>query len=60
MRNLIFNVFFFQFLSRRHEGDKVVVFERGTQGLLFIFNFHTSKSFADYRIGSSRCGKYVS
>ncbi|UJR27881.1 hypothetical protein I4U23_009146 [Adineta vaga] len=46
------------FLSRRHEGDKVLVFERGNQGLLFIFNFHTNKSFADYRIGCNRCGKY--
>lgn len=48
-----------QFISRRHEGDKVVVFERGEHGLLFIFNFHTSKSFADYRIGVGRCGKYA-
>jgi len=46
------------FLSRRHEGDKVVVFERGDHGLLFIFNFHTNKSFPDYRVGCGRCGKY--
>lgn len=46
------------FISRRHEGDKVVVFEHGNNGLLFIFNFHPNKSFADYRIGCGRCGKY--
>ena len=51
--------FSFQFISRRHEEDKVVVFERGTQGLLFVFNFHTHKSFPDYRIGCNRCGKWV-
>ncbi|CAF0824407.1 unnamed protein product [Adineta ricciae] len=46
------------YISRRHEGDKVLVFERGDHGLLFIFNFHTHKSFPDYRIGCARCGKY--
>ncbi|CAF0754152.1 unnamed protein product [Didymodactylos carnosus] len=45
-------------LSRRHEDDKVVVFERGKHGLLWIFNFHSSKSFADYKVGTNRCGKY--
>ena len=35
------------------------MFERGDHGLLFIFNFHTNKSFPDYRVGCARCGKYV-
>lgn len=33
----------------KHQDDKVVVFERA--GLVFIFNFHVSKSFTDYKIG---------
>ena len=28
------------YISLKHEGDKVIVFERA--GLLFIFNFHAS------------------
>ncbi|KAI5297169.1 alpha-1,4-glucan branching enzyme, partial [Ascosphaera atra] len=35
------------YVSRKHEGDKVVVFERA--GLLFIFNFHPTESFPDYK-----------
>eukprot|EP00735_Rhodelphis_limneticus_P011388 TRINITY_DN4478_c0_g1::TRINITY_DN4478_c0_g1_i1::g.7249::m.7249 TRINITY_DN4478_c0_g1::TRINITY_DN4478_c0_g1_i1::g.7249 ORF type:complete len:706 (+),score=157.58,sp/Q96VA4/GLGB_ASPOR/58.63/0.0,Alpha-amylase_C/PF02806.13/6.9e+03,Alpha-amylase_C/PF02806.13/3.6e-23,Alpha-amylase/PF00128.19/9.9e-17,Alpha-amylase/PF00128.19/2.3,CBM_48/PF02922.13/1e-14 TRINITY_DN4478_c0_g1_i1:64-2118(+) len=38
------------YVSRKHEGDKVVVFERGQ--LLFAFNFHPTQSFTDYRIGT--------
>lgn len=29
------------YVSRKHDGDKVFVFERG--GLLWIFNFHPEK-----------------
>ncbi|KAI7855891.1 1,4-alpha-glucan-branching enzyme GBE1 [Circinella umbellata] len=43
------------YVSRKHEGDKVVVFERGN--LLFIFNFHPTNSFADYRVGTNLAGK---
>jgi hypothetical protein len=39
------------YVSWKHEGDKVVVFERA--GLLFVFNFHTSKSFSDYKVRRS-------
>ncbi|CAF1023661.1 unnamed protein product [Rotaria sp. Silwood1] len=46
------------YLSRRHEDDKLVVFERGNQGLVFVFNFHPTKSFTDYRIGCAQLGKY--
>ena len=36
------------FVSCQHEEDKVIAFERA--GCLFVFNFHTSKSFTDYKV----------
>lgn len=39
------------YISLKNEQDKVIVFERGN--LLFIFNFHPTKSFTDYRVGTS-------
>eukprot|EP00252_Welwitschia_mirabilis_P006854 TRINITY_DN1776_c0_g1_i2.p1 TRINITY_DN1776_c0_g1~~TRINITY_DN1776_c0_g1_i2.p1 ORF type:complete len:853 (-),score=190.68 TRINITY_DN1776_c0_g1_i2:471-3029(-) len=45
-----------QYVSRKDEGDKVIVFERGD--LVFVFNFHWSKSFTDYRVGCLKPGKY--
>ncbi|KAJ3082157.1 alpha-1,4-glucan branching enzyme, partial [Rhizoclosmatium hyalinum] len=45
-----------QFVSLKHEGDKVVVFERGN--LLWIFNFHPTASFVDYRVGTKWAGCY--
>ncbi|ORX43875.1 1,4-alpha-glucan-branching enzyme GBE1 [Hesseltinella vesiculosa] len=44
------------YVSRKHEGDKVIVFERG--GVLFVFNFHPTESYVDYRIGTDIAGKY--
>ncbi|KAI1045203.1 hypothetical protein LB505_004973 [Fusarium chuoi] len=44
------------YISLKHEGDKVIVFERG--GLVFIFNFHPTNSFSDYRIGIDVAGTY--
>lgn len=44
------------FVSWKHEGDKVVVFERAE--LLFAFNFHPTKSFTDYRLGVDLPGDY--
>ncbi|KAJ4857459.1 alpha amylase, catalytic domain-containing protein [Trichoderma breve] len=44
------------YISLKHEGDKVIVFERA--GLVFIFNFHTDRSFSDYRIGVEVPGTY--
>ncbi|KIM23725.1 glycoside hydrolase family 13 protein [Serendipita vermifera MAFF 305830] len=44
------------YVSLKHEGDKIVAFERG--GLVFIFNFHPDKSFTDYRIGVDVPGDY--
>lgn len=43
-------------ISLKHEGDKVIVFERA--GLLWIFNFHPSNSFTDYRVGVEEAGTY--
>ena len=37
------------YISLKHESDKMIVFERA--GLIFIFNFNPTQSFADYRIG---------
>jgi len=44
------------YISLKHEGDKVIVFERA--GLLWIFNFHTTTSFTDYRVGVEQAGTY--
>jgi len=48
-----------QFVQCKHEGDKIIAFERPVGILLFIFNFHHEKSFTDYRIGVSHPGKYM-
>ncbi|MCO5603864.1 hypothetical protein L7F22_058018 [Adiantum nelumboides] len=45
-----------QYVSRKDEGDKVIVFEKGN--LVFVFNFHWQKSFPDYRVGCIKPGKY--
>lgn len=44
------------FLSAKHEEDKVIVFDRAN--VVFIFNFHPSKSFQDYRVAVEVPGKY--
>ena len=44
------------YVSLKHNGDKVIAFERA--GLLWIFNFHPSSSFTDYRIGVEQAGTY--
>lgn len=44
------------YISLKNEDDKVLVFERA--GLLWIFNFHPSKSFTDYRVGVEQGGVY--
>jgi hypothetical protein len=36
--------------------DKMIVFERA--GLLFIFNFHPTQSYTDYRVGVEEPGEY--
>lgn len=42
------------FISRKHEGDRVIVFDRYTAGghLLFVFNLHPTKSYEHYRVGA--------
>ncbi|KAI9671202.1 MAG: alpha-1,4-glucan branching enzyme [Caeruleum heppii] len=44
------------YISLKNEKDKVIVFERA--GLLWIFNFHPSQSFTDYRVGVEQAGTY--
>jgi len=44
------------YVSLKHEGDKVIVFERA--GLLWIFNFHATNSYTDYRVGVDVPGTY--
>ena len=44
------------YISLKHQGDKVIVFERAA--LLWIFNFHTSNSYTDYRVGVEEPGTY--
>ncbi|KZT29236.1 glycoside hydrolase family 13 protein [Neolentinus lepideus HHB14362 ss-1] len=44
------------YVSLKHEGDKMIVFERA--GLVFVFNFHPTNSFSDYRIGVEEAGEY--
>ncbi|PHH65405.1 hypothetical protein CDD81_2509 [Ophiocordyceps australis] len=44
------------YISLKHQGDKVIVFERA--GVVFIFNFHPQQSFSDYRIGVDAAGTY--
>lgn len=41
-------------MSLKHEDDKIIAFERA--GLLFVFNFHPTKSFTDYKIGLNLSG----
>ncbi|KIW68069.1 1,4-alpha-glucan-branching enzyme [Phialophora macrospora] len=44
------------YVSLKNETDKVLVFERA--GLLWIFNFHPTASFTDYRVGVDVAGVY--
>ena len=44
------------YFSLKNEEDKVIVFERAS--LLWVFNFHPTKSFVDYRIGVEQEGTY--
>lgn len=44
------------YVSWKHEADKVIAFERAE--LLFVFNFHPTQSFTDYKIGVDKAGSY--
>lgn len=45
------------YVSRKHEGDKLIVFDRADK-LVFVFNWHPSNSYTDYKIGVNVPGKY--
>lgn len=45
------------YVSRQHNGDKILAFDRG--GLVFLFNFHPTQSYTDYKIGVPISGKYT-
>ncbi len=45
-----------EWVSRKDEGDKLIVAERGD--LVFVWNFHPSSSFTDYRVGAPAKGPY--
>lgn len=44
------------YISLKNESDKVIVFERA--GKVFIFNFHPTNSYVDYRVGVNTPGTY--
>ncbi|VDM53022.1 unnamed protein product [Angiostrongylus costaricensis] len=44
------------YVSWKHDGDKMICFERA--GVLFVFNFHPFKSFPDYKVGVEVPGIY--
>jgi len=44
------------YVSLKHEGDRVIAFERAD--LLFVFNLHATRSYTDYRIGIEWPGEY--
>lgn len=48
-------------MSLKDNGNRMVAFDRGTEGgpLLFVFNFHPTSSYTDYRIGVPRSGEWV-
>ncbi|XP_037888240.1 1,4-alpha-glucan-branching enzyme [Glossina fuscipes] len=44
------------YVSWKHESDKVIAYERA--GLVFVFNFHPTKSFTNYCVGTNWPGTY--
>ena len=45
-----------EFTSRKDEGDKIIVVEKGD--LVIVFNFHHSNSYTDYKVGAWKEGPY--
>nr|BAF98234.1 starch branching enzyme II [Parachlorella kessleri] len=43
-------------VSRKDEGDKIIVAEKGD--LVMVFNFHPTNSYSDYRVGCYKPGPY--
>lgn len=46
-----------QFVVMSHEEDKVIAIEKGDR-LLFVYNFHHSNSYSDYKVGTFWGGHY--
>jgi 1,4-alpha-glucan branching enzyme len=46
------------FVSLKHDGDKIIAFDRPRGELYFVFNFHWWKQFEAYPIGVDRAGDY--
>ncbi|KAG9142107.1 hypothetical protein Leryth_016312 [Lithospermum erythrorhizon] len=46
-----------QIISSMDEEDKVIAFERGD--LVFVFNFHPTKTYEGYKVGCDLPGKYM-
>jgi 1,4-alpha-glucan branching enzyme len=44
------------YISTKHEDDKVIVFEK--EDLIFVFNFHPTKNFDGYQIGTKWGSKH--
>jgi 1,4-alpha-glucan branching enzyme len=44
------------YITVKHEGDKIIAFERGN--MLWVFNFHPTQSFPNYWIGVEWTGGY--
>lgn len=40
-----------QFITLAHEEDKIIVFEKGD--LIFVMNFHPTKSYEAYKVGTN-------
>jgi len=53
---ILISLFSQAYVSTKHEEDKVISFDRA--GLVFVFNFNSTKSYTDYRIGVPTAGKY--
>lgn len=45
-----------RYVSRKDEGDKMIVLERGD--VVMVFNFHPVNSYQDYRVGCLLPGPY--
>lgn len=45
------------YVSEKHEGDKLIAFEKDE--LVFVFNFHPSKDFNNYKVGTNTKSDYI-
>lgn len=45
-----------QYVSKKDEGDKLIVVERGD--LVLVFNFHPTQSYTDYQVGCYHPGAH--